>query len=221
MKKTLRNLVAGVIIGAASLLPMKRAEAQVKGSVEYIQSEVNDNSYPRLNMFYSLPGKIGGFTFAEFYKANKGYFARTNLNRPITKSIGPRATMIHAGKPLSQIGLGVGATVPYMPKNVSANVGLLPVWMDNEGRIVKDKIEAQYFVNANLPLGFNVNSFGNLNVAAQGGPQWEYGEISAGRNIGPFRVSYNPALLNKGNAVPKLEHRVTISLDFGSKQDKK
>ena len=215
MKKKLRNLTAVVMLGASSLIPVKNAEAQVKGCVEYIQSEINKNSYPRLNMFYSLPGKINGFTFVEFYKANKGYFGRTNLNRLITKNIGPRATIVHAGQPLSQIGLGVGTTVPYMPKNVSANVGLLPVWLDNKGKIVKDKVEAQYFFDVKLPLGFSVNSFGNLNVAAQGGPQWTYGEINAGRNIGPFRVSYNPALLNKGNAIPKLEHRIAISLNFG------
>ena len=217
MTNILKNILTAGLASLAVLTAPKKAEAQgnVHGNVEYIQSQVSENSYPKLNMFYNLPGRVNGYTFAEFYKADKGYFGRTNLNRPITHGVGPRTTIVHDGAPFSQVGLGIGAVVPNMPRNVSASVGLLPVWLDNQGRIVRNKTEIQYFVNANLPLGFNINSFGNLNVADQEGPQWSYGEISAGRNIGPIRLSYNPALRNNGNAMPRLEHRAKVTLNFG------
>lgn len=222
MANTLRTiLTTGAIgFGLASLLPIKNAEAQVSGNVEYIHSETKDNSYPRLNVFYSLPNEIKGYTFAEFYKAGKGYFGRTNFNRygAITSGVGPRITIVHAGAPFTSAGFGVGAVVPFLPRNVSATVGIEPVWFDNEGKPMKNMNEIQYFANADLPLGFNINSFGNINVADQNGPQWEYGEISLGHNIGPFRVSYNPALFNQGNVIPRLEHRVAIGLNFGGKK---
>ncbi|HUW43562.1 MAG TPA: hypothetical protein VMV95_01195 [Bacillota bacterium] len=219
MKKRLRNLTAGFGLGLASLLPMKNANAQIKkGSVEYIQSEINENSYARPNLFYQL-GKINGFTFMEFYKNHKGYFGKTSLDKEVFKGISAKAIINHSGEPFGQLGLGVKAKIPHLPKGVYADVGLAPLWVDNEWKIM-NKIEAQYFFDISLPLGFSVNSFGTMDFAGTDGkgPQWGYGEINLGKDIGPVRIAYNPALLNKGNALPRLEHRATISLNLGDKK---
>lgn len=216
MTNTLKSILTAGAIGLANILPMKNVEAQgnVRGSLEFIQSEIGENSYPRLNSFYRLPQRISGYTFMEFYKNGDGYFGRTNLNRPIINGVGPRTIMIHGGEPVSKVGLGIGAIMPHMPRNISATAGVIPFWIDKDGRRIRNNIEFQYSINANLPLGLSVNSFGIWNVAAQNGPQWRYGEVNAGRNFGKFRISYNPALLNDGDAYPKVEHRAAIELKF-------
>lgn len=225
MKKLSRKILGTGMVGLASLLPMKAVQAQgnVHGSLEAVQSvQSNGTSYPRLNVSSTLPGQISSYTFLEFYGKDNGYFGRSTFNRPITQTggVGPRATIIHGGEPVSQVGLGVGAVVPHMPRGTFASVGVLPVWMDKEGRAVRDRTEVQYFASANLPLRFNVNGFGIWNIASPTGPEWTYGEVKLGRNFGPINISYNPALLNNGdgNARPRVENRFTVELKFGGQR---
>lgn len=204
-------------IGLASLLPIKKAEAQgnVHGNIEYIQSEISENSYPRLNAFYSLPQRIEGYTFMELYQGGKGYFGRTTLDRAITRGVGPRAIVNHIGEPFTETGLGVGAVVPHMPRNSFATVGALPLFVDKQGRRLRHQGLVQYFFSTPLPLKLNLSGFGEWNILAENGPEWGYGEFNLGRKIGPFMVTYNPALLNDGDAMPKVEHRVAVTLNFG------
>ncbi len=215
MKKTLMNkLFAAGVAGLASFMPLEKAEAQVSGSAEYVQSENSESSYARANAFYSLSKGINGFTFMELYRNGSGYFGKTYLDKKNSKGIGPRVMAVHAGEPLSEVGMGVNAVVPHLPKNVFATVGLLPLWIGNDGKSVGDKAMAQYFVSADLPLGLNLSSFGDLDILADGGPQWDYGEVKLQRNFGPVFVGYNPVLLNDGDTIPRLEHRGIIGVNF-------
>ncbi len=209
-------------ISLASLLPTQKAEAQgnVSGNVEYIQSEKPDNSYARLQGFYTLPKDVKGFTFLEFYKNGNGYFGKTTLDKAVGEGFGARAVAYHANEPLKKAGLGVTKVVPHLPKNTFAKIGLIPIWAGNKGRAIGDKALAQYFANVNLPAGFNLSSFGDWDLITKDkGIQWEYGEINLDKKLNDvFTIGYNPVLFNKGNAVPRLEHRVVGRVNFGGKK---
>ena len=214
MRETLRNLLGiGAMAASAAAASPEKVEAQVSGNVEYIQSERSDGSQIKLRGFYGLPQDVRGFTFIELQEG--GYFGKTYLDREVSNGIGPRLMAVHGNEPLSETALGINAVVPYTPKNVFATVNVLPLWLGNEGKAVGDKAFVGYFFNVeNLPLGLELSGFGDWDVLAEGGAQWDYGEINLKRGIGPFFVGYNPVLFNKGNAVPKLEHRVNIGVNF-------
>jgi hypothetical protein len=183
--------------------------SRIHGNIEYIQSEHPENSYLRANIFYKLPKKIEGFTFLELDK-NGDYFGKTYLDREIKKGFGFRAVGIHSGKLLRELGLGVNAVIPKTPKNIFANVGLIPLWIGS-GR---NEISLQYFASVDLPKGFNLSSFGEWDFSRGNGPEWDYGEFKLEKRFGSFFVGYNPALVGKGNAIPGLEHRATLGVNF-------
>lgn len=211
MKKSLRKILTTGAIGLASLLPMK-AEAQVTGNVEYVQSETNQDSHIELKGFYGLPQGVRGFTFMELHKER--YFGKTYLDKEISNGIGPRLMAVHGNEPISEIALGLTVEIPNLPKGAYAQVGLLPVWFGNEGKIVGDKAFVGYSFGFPLPLGLNLRGFGDWDVLADNSPQWDYGELELSKSLDNFFVGYNPVLFNKGNAVPKLEHRVNIGVNF-------
>lgn len=210
MRKNLINLILAAIIGLASLSGVK---ASIKGNIRYIQSEENANSYVEAKADYKLPGEIKGSTFIDFYKNKKGYFGKTSLEKEFGPKVRVRAEAAHANEPFAQAGLGANVVVPYIPKEIFAKISFIPLWFDVNGR-VKDKVIAGYSVKINLPKGFKLKSFGEWNVAASDGVKWNYGEIDLGRKFSFVNVSYNPALKEDGDAVPSVEHRASIGVDF-------
>lgn len=214
MRKTLRSLLTAGTIGLASLMPAKKAEAQVAGNIEYIQSEKKENSFGRLNMFYSLPEKANGFSFIEFYRNGGGYFGKTILNRPIKAGLGPKVEAVYSGEPLSRVGLGVGFSVPKVPNGGYANLGLVPVWISSDQK----RVQAQYAFGLNLPKGFHFNGFGEWNLSAENGPEWGYGETELTKDIGPLEFGYNMRLYNDGNASPKHQHGLILTLNLRGKK---
>jgi len=213
MKRTLKSLVTAGAIGLASLMSMK-AEAQVHGSVEYIQSEKSENSYSRLNLFYGLPEDVRGFSFIELYDNGDGYFGRTSLDRKITDDFGVRMHVLYVNEPISKAGFGLNWT-PSLSENASARVSLLPLWIGNEGGVIGDRMELQYAGRVDLPLGFNLSGFGILDLlAGKKSPQWTYGEFELTQNLGPFKIGYNPVLLNKRGVTPDMLHRLIAGIRF-------
>jgi len=209
--KKLRTLAKVGMVGLAALLPGK-AEAQVTGDAQYIQSERSDGSQIKLRGFYGLPQDVRGFTFIELQEG--GYFGKTYLDREVSNGIGPRLMAVHGNEPLSETALGVNAVVPYTPENVFATVNVLPLWLGNEGEALGDKAFVGYFFNADLPWGLNLSGFGDWDVLAEGGAQWDYGEFNLKKRFGSLFVGYNPVLYNNNGAVPRLEHRLNFGAEF-------
>jgi len=208
----LGKLATAGMVGLAGLLPGE-AEAQVSGNVQYIQSERNEGSQIKLNAFYEILKGIKGYTFTELQKG--GYFGKTYLDKDISHGIGPRLMAIHGNEPLSETALGINAVVPYTPENVFATVNFLPLWLGNEGEALGDKAFVGYFFSADLPLGLNLSGFGDWDIFAEGGAQWDYGEFSLTKQLGKNAfIGYNSALLNDGDAIPRLEHRVNLGVKF-------
>ena len=220
MKKTLRNIGAGIMAGAVSLLPMKDANAQINGSLDIVKSSEPKKSYVRPCLSYELPANIKGFTFLEFYQkgneeGGKTYFGRTKLTKEVFKRFGLRADATHGSESPNTYGLGLNVTIPN--KTIFANLYLTPFWVNGKLNKVENKTLAGYFASTKLPFGLELSSFGELNLNAKGGAQWTYGELNLEKKFGKeknFSVAYNPALKNKGGPIPKLEHRVTARYYF-------
>jgi len=210
-EKSIKKIVCSAMLMASLLFPLK-SFAKTTGSIDTIVSEAKGASYLRLNGSYSIPGKIGGYTFLELYGGGKGYFGKTSLTKHIAGPLSATSELTHVSAPLSQIGVGAKVAVP-MPQKTYCTVKLLPYWVDHTGKHVDDKVVAGYAIGTSLGKGWSVSSFGEMNVAAKGGPQWGYGEISVSKSISKdVSVSYNPALKFSGTAAPKLEHRVSMTL---------
>lgn len=215
MKKTLRNILAGISIGVASLLPMK-SNAQINGNIEGIKSFEPEKSYVRTNLFYGLPLEIKGYTFGEFYSDGESHFIKTSLDKAVYGNFGIKEQIIAGSGFNTRFGLGASATIPTSDKT-SAKIYFVPAWIDTKGKKVDNRSIFGYFVSANLPFGFKASNFGEINIGAKNGTEWGYGEFSLGRDIlENLSLSYNPALKNNGigKAVPKLENRVTLKYTF-------
>lgn len=216
MKKSSNNLIPALMIALASLLPIKKAEAGITGSVEYIQSEHHENSYARASASYSLPLNVSGFTFSEFYKAEEGYYGITYLEKPVTGNLNARLRLQHDNDPLSQIVVGTSFNIPWVPKEAFAQVYYDALWFSPKGDRITDKSFLGYFFSADLPKGFRLKAFGEWNLSDRNGVTWNYGEVSIGKRFGPFTFSYNPSLnpQNGNKLIPELEHRVSAKVNF-------
>lgn len=213
-KKVLSSLLMPVALAGAIYLSPKKAHADINGSLETIISEKKENSYARLNGFYQLPGKINGYTFLELYKNGNGYYGKSMLTKNIGKTFSVKGEVIHANDPMALAGVGIGVNVPT-PKKAYANIKLLPLWINKSGKYVSNKVILGYFAGADLGKGWNISSFGEVNLAAKDGPEWCYGEIALTKDIGKgVSIGYIPALKSKGKLAPKVEHRVGLQAKF-------
>ena len=215
MKKKLRNLTAGVMLGAASLIPMKNANAQLSGSMEAIKSFKPKQSYVRPCLFYDLPANIKGFTFLEFYQDGDSFFGRTKLTKEVAKGIGLRGDIVHGTGFPNNYGLGLNVDLPG--KNVFTNFYLTPFLVDNKLKKIENKVLSGYFVSMKLPLDIQLSSFGEWNLNGKNGVEWTYGELNLEKKLNKnLSVSYNPALKNRGTGkpIPRLEHRITAKYTF-------
>lgn len=204
------GLAALAAFAAVSPMLANTAYADVNGNIKYIQPENSGNSYVELNAFYGLLGDIEGYTFVDF--SDGSYFAKTALEKKIRKGFNARAQIVHANELFTQAGLGVGIAIPDMPKGRDGKIRFMPLWFDKDGEVVKDKVIIGYSFETNLPKGFKLSSVGEWNVA---NGEWAYGELELGKKINQLvKIGYNAALIGDGDAIPDLEHRVFVEIDF-------
>jgi len=214
--KTINKILVTGLIGLASLLPVKSLEAQINGNVEYILSEKLDNSYARLNFFYGDIKKIKGFSFLELYHGQKGYFGKTSLEKQIIPRVNAIAQPTYISEPLTKTGLGTSINAIKTKNKSFLNLQVLPVWISKKFKKNKNEFVLGYSAKVNLPRDFFLFGFGQMNIANKEGPTWNYGELTAGKNIKKWSFGYNPALINRGQgkAIPKMEHRAYVSAKF-------
>jgi len=205
MKKTKLTL-AGLIL--ATGLGLGSLRAQTSGSFEYIKSLDKADHYFRPTVTFTLPVDVKGMSFGEFYKDGTVY-TKTTLSKPVTKNFGAMEQTITFSGAETKFGLGAYAILP-MPKNMFAKTYIVPTWITDKGQKVNSTI-AGYFVSAKLPLDITLSSFGEVDLSAEGGPKWSYGEIGIEKKITDnLSVSYQPALKNQGKLLPAVEHRIEL-----------
>lgn len=222
--QTIRNGIgAGLLgLGLAGLLPGSAgADGQVKGDLRYIHAAKNAPSYVELNIGYGLPLGIKGASWMEFFSRNgsrftfgKGYLGKTSLMK-LVKGNGLRAEIRNINKPISQVGIGIQAAIPKLPKWASGFLKFLPFWVNDKGKTIDNRVIAGYSLEVSLPRGFSVGGYGEVNIP--GGlksAQWGYGECMVRKKVRNFTLMYNPVLLGDGHLKPILEHRVTGVVGF-------
>ena len=212
--KNLRSIVTVGMIGLATLIPIRDAKADVSGNVKYIQTTEESNSsgsYPECNVFYELPRGINGYTFIDLYDHGDGYFGRTSLNRELGRKVRGNVEFNHFNELFSNVGVGIKAQIPRLPKDAFATVNVMPFYVDRRGNRVKNKGLLQYFGSLTLPKDFTLSSFGEWDIARG---KWEYGEVELTTDLGPFTAGYNGGLIGDGDATPNLEHRASLIVNF-------
>lgn len=214
IKSKLRGLTS-IVVGAATLaLSSPRIDADVSGNIKYIQTTQESNSlgsYPEANVFYGLPRGISGYTFLDLYNHDGGYFGRTSWTKDFrdTDELALKLEGNHINTPLSDIGFGARVNIPKLPESIYGNVSLMPFYFNKKGVVTKSLF--QYYATTNLPYNLNLSSFGEWNLR---NGQWEYGEVELAKDLGFFRAGYNCVLLNNSDAIPTLEHRASVIVDF-------
>jgi len=210
--KNWKNIIIGGLFALASISPIK-ANA-LDGHIRYIHPiESPKGDYVELNTFYKLPFEINGFSWGDMYQGGDGYFGETNLEREVINGFNIKSQVQHNNTPINRVGFGISRQVPT-PKGTFFKLSAFPIWYDREGR-QKNTSEVAYFGEARLPYGFTLESFGDWNLADTEGVQWGYGELDLGRVVAKgVRLSYNPALLNKGDVIPRIENRVAVRINF-------
>ena len=208
--KTAKTTAAAVTVFAAMLLAPSRIDAA--GNTRYIAPEGKSTAYVETTVAYKLPLGVKGSTFIDLYAGDGGYFGKTHIEKGVVGKANLKSTVVHSNDLFTQVGLGANAIVPT-PKWMFAKFGVLPVWHDGKA-VVEHNSTFEYFIKLSLPLGLELSSFGEWNFAALGGPKWTYGEVAFGRKIGPFSVSYNPALVADGDATPATIQRLSVGVEF-------
>lgn len=203
-------------LGLAGLVAMpSESHSQIKGNIE---ANISKEPLVETNFFYGNEKlRTNGFTFLDYYFKDGGYFGKSTLNTKISKNLSAETQVYHINEPFSKAGIGMNYEVPIKNKDLSLNAAILPLWMNKEGNLIKNNVNAKYFISYNLPKGFSIKTFGQFAVNSKGGPQWKYGEIDLSKKLGEnnkWVISYNPSLTNREGIVPKYTHRIALRRKF-------
>lgn len=211
MMGKIRRLGAAVMLGiAAAIVPMN-AHAGLAGDVSVIRpvEESAQGTYIEMGAGYNLLG-ADAFTFLDLKQDGAGYFGKTSVVENVVDNAGIRVQAIHGNEPVSMAGIGVIAKMPGMPDGIWIKAYAMPLWLDNEGDVIKGMKVFGFSAGANLPYGIGASVFGELNEDGE----WKYGEGCLEKDIGPVKFSYNPALNSDGDAIPEVQHRIRIKRNF-------
>jgi hypothetical protein len=152
------------------------------------------------------------------FESNPGdfsnYFGESFLSKAIAESgnFGLKSEIVHANKPVSNVGLGVFYNVAT--ENVFAQFSVFPIRINDDSKINDSNDNSDvltYFVSIDLPLGLNARSFGGFDRNGD----WTYGEVNVDKtlNLGgntTLSAGYNATLLGDGDSIPKSDHGLGI-----------
>jgi hypothetical protein len=215
ISKSIKTITLASLVGLSTILGTARA-GSVSGDIGYVAREQNKDSYAEANVFYGLPGKINGYTYLDKYNEDGAVYGKTTLTKAIADSaVSARVQGIHNDEELQHTGIGLEAKL-QTPKNIFATVNCTPVWLNGDGQKEEDVIKAKYYISIDLPMKFNLSSFGEVNVANTKGVTWEYGEIELAKRFGNFAIGYNAGLWSKGDGIiaPKIVNGIAVRYKF-------
>jgi hypothetical protein len=223
---TLRKLG---LLGALALAAAPQPQAaEISGNIKYLQqAQSGTQSYVEPNVFYALPGKVNGYTWADL-PGDGTFFGKTSLSRTLAGKLDATAQLVHANEALSQAGLGLSYNIPLTRKNSYANVKILPVWATKEGKMLPGNALLGYAIGTDLGNGWSLESFAEFNANSMSGNQkfagkrafdWGYGEVELTKKVSKnLKLGVNAGLFNNGrNNAPEPRVRLEGRYDFNIK----
>jgi len=142
-----------------------------------------------LNVFYTLPGEINGYSFIEF--ENGEVFNRNILGKSLGYSVSARTDIKIFSDKKSRIGIGLGYNTTGKQVNIggtvfeelSAGVRILPLWYDANGKVPFQStavVSAGAKLKLSDELNLKIGGFLDMNFDTKGnGAKAVYGEIGA------------------------------------------
>ncbi|VVB79565.1 Uncharacterised protein [uncultured archaeon] len=196
-------------------LTLNGSASPISGDIGVISDRNTKNAYAELNAFYSLPGKVQGYTFVDQYQDHGAYVSKTALTRNLTDNLSARLQIVEADQPFTEAGLGLKYNLHGLPNGTFACLHAMPAWFNENGR-EHNVFKLGYFVSQDLPGNFYLSNYGEANLAAKAGPTWCYGEIELGKRIGNLKVAANVAMNGTadGKITPELEARLAVRGTF-------
>lgn len=212
MKRTLKKALTAAIV-AATALP-----AKAQSSLELMQTREQATTRIRPNLLYQLPGCVNGYTFAEFYQGGDTYLAKTSLTKGLGESLDARLQATHGTGFTGDAGLGLEYEIPA-GENTTAKVRALPVHLGFDGEPVDDKAVLGFYLDQKVyvPIlkDMDVVAFGEINLGAEGGPQWSYAELHAQKTLDDFVIGLGMDLRGDGDLTPDPNVSVKLGYMFG------
>jgi len=226
IRNSLRNILAAGIIGLAGLVQTataeekKPVEIRTTGDVTYfIGGEAESGaqtSYLQIDHSTSFPYNFKVSGFMDLYEDGNGYFGKTIVEKGLAGRLNFRGHIVHIDDPFSQAGFGLSYALPT-PKGTYAKVGYLPFFLDSEGQHMDHKQALCFGAGVDLAKDVTLSAFGEMNVAAEKGPQWSYGEIELAKKFGKhLSVGANLQLncQGPGEEAPEVVPRLSLRYRF-------
>lgn len=216
--KKLKNIGLAALVAGAMTLPTKSYGQTPTLKVNYIHPVTTEDTRVRPEMTYGLPDDVKGYTFIDFYTQHEDYFAKTFLSKEVVGGLEATLEVIQGNNFTDQVGIGTKYNLP-LGENAYGNVKLLPVYVDMGGEFQKDKVVTGFLVGTTVyvPVVGDVDicAFGEINLAAKGGPQWQYGELSVTKDLGNVEFGLSVDLNGKGKLLPQAAPGLKILHVFG------
>jgi len=218
LRTKIKNILAAGLIGLAGLVQtataeVKPSEIRTTGDVTYfVGGEAKSGaqtSYLQIDHSTTFPYNFKVSGFMDLYENGNGYFGKTILEKGLVDRLNLRSHITHVNDPFSQAGLGLSYALPT-PKGTYAKVGYLPFFVD-------DKQIVCIGAGIELAKDLTLSAFGEMNIAAEKGPEWCYGEVELAKKFGKhFSVGANLQLNRKGpgEATPEVVPRLSLRYLF-------
>ncbi|MCF7872010.1 hypothetical protein K9L97_03165 [Candidatus Woesearchaeota archaeon] len=217
MKKAKIGIAGLVLALGLATTPLK---AQSTTEIEGIKSFEAGKSYVRPTVGFELPGEIKGSSFLEIY-GEKGYYGKTTLSKQVEGPISIIGQGVYGSGFDTRYGIGasVGGKIT---DGIYAKAHIIPLYVDDQGKVQDHKGVAGYYIGADLPLDMKISSFGEIRLDGGKGPEWAYGELSLSKELSDkLSVMYQPALKmhKQGDLKPKIEHRIAMKYKLWGKRN--
>jgi hypothetical protein len=162
--------------------------SRAQNNFEYVQTNSKECSRVRPNLYYELPITIKGYSFLELYTDGQNYLGQTFLAKNIKGIFGVEVHAYYSSFFEDYIGVGPMITFPTKDSTTILTLSFMPTFIGFKGKYQSNYMlgEIVFFREFNFPsLGtWRINSFGIINLAAKGGPLWEYGEFYLEKTLG-------------------------------------
>ena len=211
MKKTILLFVVILTTGIYFVL-------NAQSNLEYFQTDAQETSRIRPNLFYELPGKINGYSMVDFYTDGTSYFGETFLTRDVVGIVGLELHAYYSSLFTDYAGIGPIVNVPIGDSTTIFTLSFLPLFVDFDGKYVKEYMLAEivFITEFNLPIigNLRINSFGQINLAANGGPFWQYGEAYLEKPIWKIHIGIGADLLANDKVYPDPNWGIKVGYNF-------